>query len=164
MSEESLAGKQLWEVAAQKRRGPKFKFKQPSDIWDKAMEYFQWAIDNPLTEEKLFSYQGEIVRDEVSKMRALTKEGLFVFLQCSRDCWRQYSTGERGEEFVPVCKEIETIIYEQKFSGAAADLLNAAIISRDLGLADKQLHGGDSENPMIHEIRRTIVSPGNTNS
>jgi hypothetical protein len=32
------------------------------------------------------------------------------------------------------------VIYEQKFTGAAADLLNPNIIARDLGLADKQDH------------------------
>ena len=31
----------------------------------------------------------------------------------------------------------ESVIRSQKFAGAAADLLNANIIARDLGLADK---------------------------
>nr|WP_261640834.1 DNA-packaging protein [Erwinia mallotivora] len=35
-------------------------------------------------------------------------------------------------------KRAEQIIYNQKFTGAAADLLNANIIARELGLADKR--------------------------
>ncbi len=34
------------------------------------------------------------------------------------------------------------MIFVQKFEGAAADLLNANIISRELGLADRQEHTG----------------------
>ena len=37
-----------------------------------------------------------------------------------------------------VIDDIEKIIYRQKFEGAAAGLLNANIIARDLGLRDKQ--------------------------
>ena len=36
-----------------------------------------------------------------------------------------------------VIREAEEIIRRQKFEGASADLLNANIIARDLGLADK---------------------------
>lgn len=42
-----------------------------------------------------------------------------------------------------VITQAEAVIYEQKFTGAAADLLNPNIIARDLGLADKkELSGG----------------------
>lgn len=38
---------------------------------------------------------------------------------------------------------VEQIIRQQKFEGAAAELLNPNIIARDLGLADKKVLGGD---------------------
>ena len=42
-------------------------------------------------------------------------------------------------------------IREQKFVGAAADFLNASIISRDLGLADKREISGPNGGP-IEEV------------
>ena len=36
-----------------------------------------------------------------------------------------------------VISRSETVIFQQKFSGAAADLLNANIIARDLGLKEQ---------------------------
>ena len=46
---------------------------------------------------------------------------------------------------------MKQIIKTQKFEGAAAELLNANIIARDLGLADKKELGGDPTRP-IHVI------------
>ena len=37
-----------------------------------------------------------------------------------------------------VIERIEQTVYSQKFEGAAAGLLNANIIARDLGLADRR--------------------------
>ena len=45
---------------------------------------------------------------------------------------------EDNDDFVTVITDIETVIRTQKFEGAAADLLNANIIARDLGMTDKQ--------------------------
>lgn len=39
-----------------------------------------------------------------------------------------------NEDFLGVISQVEAIIYQQKFTGAAADLLNTNIISRDLGI------------------------------
>ena len=41
------------------------------------------------------------------------------------------------KDFITIIAEIDEIIYNQKYSGAAADLLNANIIARDLSLVDK---------------------------
>ena len=47
------------------------------------------------------------------------------------------SNYKNNPDFLGVVKEVEEIIYNQKFTGAAADLLNSNIIARELGLADK---------------------------
>ena len=39
-----------------------------------------------------------------------------------------------------VTKKVEQIIYNQKFAGATAGLMNPNIIARDLGLSDKTDH------------------------
>ncbi|MEE9532732.1 MAG: DNA-packaging protein [Syntrophobacteria bacterium] len=108
-------------------------FQDESILWEAATEYFQWVEDNPLEEEKAFAYQGEITKDTVSKMRAMTMEGLCLFLGISTQTWYDYA--ER-DDFIEITKQIENVVRSQKFAGAAADLLNANIIARDLGLKD----------------------------
>ena len=43
-----------------------------------------------------------------------------------------------GEQYAEVSNAIADHIRTQKFEGASADLLNAGIISKDLGLVDKK--------------------------
>jgi hypothetical protein len=41
-------------------------------------------------------------------------------------------------EFSDITERVESAIYEQKFDGAAADMLNADTISSELGLTDRR--------------------------
>ena len=84
---------------------------------------------------KVFSYQGEIIKANVPKMRAMTISGLCTFLDITRG--QTWGTFRSMEGFSDVTSRAEDIIYDQKFSGAAADLLNANIIARDLGLKEQ---------------------------
>jgi len=54
------------------------------------------------------------------------------------------------DDFVGVTTRAEEVIYNQKFAGAAAGLLNANIIARDLGLSDKK--DINSKNTHTHKI------------
>lgn len=58
-----------------------------------------------------------------------------IYLDISDETWATYRT---KEGFIGVTRKAEQIIRTQKFSGAAADLLNPNIIARDLGLVDKK--------------------------
>ena len=82
-------------------------------------------------------------------MRAMTIGGLCIFLDIGRRSWDEYRA---RQDFSPVCEQVEQTIREQKFSGAAADLLNANIIARDLGLADKQEFTGKDGAPIAIEL------------
>jgi len=110
-------------------------------LWNAASEYFAWVEDNPLWEDRVTSFQGVNTHEPIAKMRAMTIGGLCIFLDIARQSWEEY---KKREGFLEVTRAIEEIIRDQKFSGAAADLLNANIIARDLGLADKsELTGKD---------------------
>lgn len=75
-------------------------------------------------------------------MRPMTISALCLYLDISRQGWSEYCA---KQDFSDITKHIETVIYKQKFAGAAADLLNANIIARELGLADKkELSGADA--------------------
>lgn len=128
-------GNQFWKARSSHGRKPIFDC--PEKLWDACQQYFQWVQDNPLQEEKVFPFQGRVTRADVSKMRAMTTGGLCIFLGIDLTTWLAY---REKEGFTNVTREVDLIIREQKFAGAAADLLNPNIIARDLGLADKQDH------------------------
>jgi len=146
-------GNQFWKLRS--KHGRDKLFKTPALLWDAACEYFQWCEDNPLYEEKGFAFQGVITKEKFAKMRAMTLSQLCFYLNCSESYFRAFKSTlqEKDKDFLTVINEIESTIYNQKFQGASADLLNANIISRDLGLADKQeLTGKDGKDLMAGVI------------
>lgn len=140
------AGNQFWKQRSTHGRAPIFD--DPEKLESACEEYYQWVEDNPLEEARLFKVknsenQDEIIQEPVPKMRAMTIAGMCLYLDISVDTWENY---RKKEDFVGVTKRAEQIIYTQKFSGAAADLLNPNIIARDLGLKDatsKEISGPD---------------------
>jgi len=106
----------------------------PEKLLEEIVMYMEWLEANPLYEQKVFSYQGKIVTHEAPKMRAATIAGFCLFADI---CEKTFANYREDKDFIQVIKRIETIIYSQKFEGASADLLNANIIARDLGLKDK---------------------------
>ena len=126
-------GNQFWK--ARSKHGRNRLFASADLLWEACCEYFQWVEDNPLLEMKPFAYQGVVIQEPVAKMRAMTINGLCLFLDIDETTWRAW---REVDDFSTVVSKAEKIIYEQKFTGAAADLLNPNIIARDLGLADKK--------------------------
>ena len=129
-------GNRFWEARSSHGRKPLFESAEA--LWGACVEYFNWCEENPLGEAIV--YQG-VLNEESSKplMRAMTLSGLCLYLDIDDDTWINY---RKREDFFGVTKRAEAVIYNQKFAGAAAGLLNANIIARDLGLADKQEQTG----------------------
>ena len=128
-------GNQFWKFRT--KQGPNKIFSDPVVLWEECLNYFQWCEDHPLNEDKVFHTSGEITRTTVSHMRAMTIKGLCFYLKISYDAWIDYRV---DKDLSNVIHEAEQVIYDQKFSGAAADMLNANIIARDLGLSEKKEH------------------------
>jgi len=126
-----IKGNQFWKARSSHGRKPKFK--DSETLWNGACEYFQWVEDNPL--DKALVYQGEVMETPEPLMRAMTISGMCLFLDICEDTWSSY---RKRDGFLGVTKKAEQIIYNQKFSGAAAGMLNPNIIARDLGLTDNQ--------------------------
>lgn len=133
MTQGAPVGNKFWMLRSS--HGVKPFFATPQDLWDAACEYFEWVDTNPLVEDKPFSTKDDgIVHTQVSKMRAMTLDGMYIFLDISRRTWTDYT---KREAFIEVCERIDSVIRSQKFAGAAAGLLNPVIIARDLGLVEK---------------------------
>ena len=112
--------------------------KNKESLWDAACEYFDWVEKHPLWEDKSTVQQGVPVENNVAKMRAMTIHGLCLFLDIDQQTLANYGSKAGYEDYFGVVGKIHSVIADQKFSGAAAGLLNANIIARDLGLTDKQ--------------------------
>lgn len=136
-------GNQFWKARSSHGRKPIFS--DPETLWESCTEYFEWVEQNPLWEDKLVTFQGAATHEPVAKMRAMTIAGLCLFLDISQQAWSEY---RKREGFGEVATRAEDVIRNQKFTGAAADLLNANIIARDLGLAEKQEHTGKDGGPI----------------
>lgn len=126
-------GNQFWKQRSSHGRRPIFA--SPDDLWNAACEYFEWVDANPLYEDKVTSYQGVNSHEPLMKMRAMTLGAMCLFIDINHSTWCEYC---KKDGFSEVTARIDAIIRAQKFEGAAAELLNANIIARDLGLADKQ--------------------------
>jgi len=124
-------GNQFWKARSSHGANPKFS--DSKVLWKACCEYFQWVEDHPL--EEGIVYQGEVMEKGNSLMRAMTESGLCIFLDICTSTWNNYKS---NVDLMAVTTRAAEIIYNQKFAGASAGLLNANIIARDLGLADKK--------------------------
>ncbi|HBT01635.1 MAG TPA: terminase small subunit [Citreicella sp.] len=133
-----LPGNRIWEMNPNPGRQPTFA--DGDELWTAAVEYFEWCHGNPLLEDQLVTFQGVATHEPVAKVRALTQRGLCLFLGISMETWRGWRT--LGHEIhrpdlADTIDRIEGVIWEQKFTNAAAGLLVHGLIARELGLADK---------------------------
>ncbi len=66
----------------------------------------------------------------------------WLFLGIIRQTWDSYK--DRGEDFLTIITRVEDIIWDQKFTGAAAGILNGNIIARELPLGGKETEEPES--------------------
>jgi hypothetical protein len=148
------SGNRIWETRS--TNGRERIFAEPYMMKDSAIEYFQWMDENPLykKEVKWSESMGRWVDTDVPVRRPYTIISFCLFIgvhsgflnKFKRDCKDKLDNDktltkeetERFTDFLSVIQIIEESIYSQKFEGASAGFFNANIISRDLGLADKQ--------------------------
>lgn len=133
---------QFWKQRS--KHGRDYAISDPDNLWECASEYFEWCDKNPLI---TIEYNGkDAIECRVPKMRAYTYAGLCQFIGCDIETFHKT---KKREGFIDIYTRICNIIYTQKFEGAAAGLLNASIIARDLGLKDATdvTTGGDKLKP-----------------
>lgn len=125
-------GNKFWKLRT--KHGPDALIADPQTLREACEEYFEWVENNPLVEEKVGFYEGNPARADCAKMRAMTIDGLSIFLGIVPRTWRKWR--DEREDLIPVIEWAETVMKNQKFCGAASGLLNHHIIARDLGLHD----------------------------
>ena len=144
-------GNQFWKLRS--KHGRDKLFATPELLWEAACEYFEWCERHPLYKSEAFAYQGIIKLKKVPVLRAMTLSQLCFYLNADESYFRVFKSQlhECDKDFFTVIANIENTIYNQKFQGGSANLLNANIIARDLGLADKSELTGAGGRPLIPE-------------
>lgn len=136
-------GNQFWKMRTSV--GRELIFKSPEKLLEACEEYFQWVEDNPLVEEKTFASQGKLLKTGMNKLRAMTLDGLLLFLDIDENTWYEY---KKRSGFKEVCTRVSKIIYNQKFTGAAAGLFEHNIIAAELGLKNKDKNTDEEAPPL----------------
>lgn len=157
-------GAQIWKQRTIHGRGAIFS--SPQIMWDAACDYFNWIDQNPWQEEKVVT-AGEFAGDKyhVDKCIPYTMNGLCIFLGVSPNYFYRFEREVKdGSQYKEVIETIKSVIYEQKFTGAASGFFNAQFIGKDIGLVDRQLVGNDPENPMPSPVTFYIPDNGRGSS
>lgn len=135
-------GKELWEIY--KGPGHPRAFKTPDEMWNKAVDYFEWASNKYILQDKAYKMKDgpqsgdRIEHDFIAHRRPFTIEGLCAFLNIGSSTWYGYGDEAKYPEYSDTFKKITDIMFEQKFSGAAVGIYNGNIITRILNLSDSQ--------------------------
>ena len=138
-------GAQIW--LCRSKHGAEAVAKDPQACYEACIEYFQWCEQNPVLEERVGFSKGRAVRAIVPHPRAFTLWGLSIFLGISTDTW--FIWRKERESHRAVISWAEAAMKEQKFTAAASGLMNANLIAREMGLADKQIHEGVTPSMVI---------------
>ena len=140
----AMFGNQFWKARSSHGRNPKFD--DPKKLLSAIEEYFEHASNDYLEESKPHTHEGKAFHSETKKMVPFTEGRLCIFIGISDSTWLRYKSDTK---FKDVCDWAVSVCKEQKFAGAASGFFNTNIISRDLGLADKQeLTGKDGADLM----------------
>jgi hypothetical protein len=116
------------------KHGRNKKYTDPKGLLAACYEYFEDCDSNPWFKKEALKggdRAGEII--DIPTSRPYTKKGLCIFIGIDEKTWDSYKL---MEDFLPVTTHVESIIYTQKFEGAAVGAFNANIIARDLGLKE----------------------------
>lgn len=166
-------GNEFWKLRS--KHGRDKIFGTPEMLWEESSVYFQWCVDNPLIEVEQAKTPAKPIKDdegkwvfpqnliELPKMRAFTIQGLCLYLGVNVMYFNQFEKSlidkedDLSKDFSLTCSRIRDVIFQQKFTGAAAGFLNPNMICRDIGLSDSNVLKGDKDNPVQVETKFDIT-------
>lgn len=135
---------QFWKLRS--KHGRDKIFDTPEIMRDAADEYFSYQSKQKWVKTDFRGKESQMV--EIPTSSPFTLTGLCLFLGVNTKYFTEFEKN-CSEDFSEVIHYIREVIYTQKFEGAAVGAYNANIISRDLGLADNQMHTVRSEQPLF---------------
>lgn len=139
-------GNQFWKLRS--KHGRDKLFSTPDQMREAIFEYFESIDSDPYFKAEaktvnIGDYQSQIAIARLPVMKPYTIQGLCRYLDCNVSYFSEFEQNLKGKAdeiskgFSEVITRAREVIYENKFSGAAAGFFNANIIARDLGLRDQ---------------------------
>lgn len=138
----------------------------PEELWEKALDYFKWADENPwvmieqskmpqrISEKMALGMKPSMVKSflkqtvELPHQRPYSIEALCLHINISRETFDNYSKEKGYETYFDICRAIRDIIDRQHLEGGMVGAFNANIVTRKLGLQEK-----------IQSTQNIIISP-----
>jgi hypothetical protein len=125
------AGNRFWAARASSS-GPAPKFADADALWKACVTYFDWVAENPLYEDRLVTYRGIARHVPVAKMRPMRKGDLLRFIDVAHTTWAAWKR-DRADLALTI-EHAESVVWCWNFDGAAANLIDANLVIRQLGL------------------------------
>lgn len=103
----------------------------PETVFNLAVKYFSWAEDQAIKAIETASFQGVVTENLVHKPRIFTLNGFCLYCgvtASSIQSWRA-SPG-----FSEVMAFVDSVIHEQKYQLAAANIINAGFVGKEIGI------------------------------
>lgn len=124
----------------------------PEQLAEKFTEYVQWCKDNPIELKTTTTYaNGNWAEVEDTKPRLICLSGFELFIGVSDSWWAMLAKRKRGEDYVRVKEQIKKLCETYQKEMASAGIFKENIISRLLGLADRQTQEQKIENRIVVE-------------
>ena len=124
----------------------------PEQLADKFVEYVQWCKDNPLEVKTTTTYaNGNWAELKDHKPRLICLSGFELFAGVTDRWWAELAKRRRADDYARVKEEIKKLCETYQKEMASAGLFKENIISRLLGLADRQSQEQKIENRIVVE-------------
>ena len=110
-------------------------FDSPDQFRESAFEYIEWVKNNPIHKTITAAFQGVINYEKVPHMRGMTQFGLASHMGVGLSTLKDYGA---KPEYSAIYAEIDAIMKAWNLDGAMSGDLNASLVARIDGHADKQ--------------------------
>ena len=133
----------------------------PDQLAEKFVEYVQWCDEHPITISRTVTQTGSspqgdssFDREEVeNKPQLVSIAGFLVWLGETEDWWRNLDRLEDGVEFITLKSYIRAYCQQNQAKLASSGVFKENIISRLLGLADKQSVDAKLDGTIEYEVK-----------
>ena len=133
----------LWQVVKCPVGGRPRKVKSPQELWNKAVEYFQWVDENPWQRKNASQANSQSGINSTNHLnqnvqlfpRAYTLYGLCAYMGICK--WADFKRNYIDRNgFLEVINAIENIVTAQQVDGAMIHQFDSNLVARLNGIAD----------------------------
>jgi len=138
-------GQQMWQFRENDRTIPRLM--HPNELLESFGKYYEWNEANPWYRHTLVQKTGFVEKIPVG--RPLSLGGFCLHAGISPSTFYQYA---KETEYLAIVDIIKTAIYTNKYEGAAVGVFSAAVMVRDLGLAENVSHTVEDNRKSVSEL------------